>query len=54
MSRRQAAGQFGVGVSTVIAWIRLFRKTGSVAPGKKAFTSQECANYFKNAGYAPI
>jgi transposase len=34
MSRRQAAAQFGVGVSTVIAWVRLFRKTGSVAPGK--------------------
>ena len=34
MSRRQAAAQFGVGVSTAIAWVRLFRKTGSVAPGK--------------------
>src|SRR5262245_2612891 len=34
MSRRQAAAQFGVGVSTVIAWVRLFRKTGSVVPGK--------------------
>src|SRR5262249_36972608 len=34
MSRRQAAAQFGVGVSTVIAWVRLFRKTGGVWPGK--------------------
>jgi Homeodomain-like domain len=34
MSRRQAAAQFGGGVSTVIAWVRLFRKTGNVAPGK--------------------
>ena len=34
MSRRQAAAQLGVGVSTVIAWVRLFCKTGSVAPGK--------------------
>jgi transposase len=33
-SRRQAAAQFGVGVSTVIAWVRLFRETGSVAAGK--------------------
>jgi transposase len=33
-SRRRAAAQFGVGVSTVIAWVRLFRRTGSVAPGK--------------------
>jgi putative transposase len=34
LSRRQAAARFGVGVSTVIAWVRLFRETGSVAPGK--------------------
>jgi putative transposase len=34
MSRRQAAAQFHVGISTVIAWVRLFRATGSVAPGK--------------------
>jgi putative transposase len=34
MSRRQAAARFGVGVSTVITRVRLFRKTGSVAPGK--------------------
>ena len=30
LSRRQAARQFGVGISTVIAWVRRFRKTGSV------------------------
>ena len=34
MSRRQAAAQFGVGVSTVINWVRRRRETGSVAPGK--------------------
>jgi len=34
MSRRQAAAQFGVGVSTVIVWVRRFRQTGSAAPGK--------------------
>ena len=34
MSRRRAATQFGVGISTVIAWVRRFRETGSVAPGK--------------------
>jgi hypothetical protein len=32
--RRQAAAQFDVGISTVIAWVRRFRQTGSVAPGK--------------------
>ncbi len=34
MSRRRAAAQFGVGVSTVIHWVRRLRETGSVAPGK--------------------
>ena len=34
MSRRQAASAFDVGVSTAIKWVRRFRKTGSVAPGK--------------------
>jgi transposase len=34
ISRRRAAAQFGVGVSTVIAWVRLFRQTGSAAAGK--------------------
>jgi transposase len=32
--RRRAATQFGVGISTVIAWVRRSRETGSVAPGK--------------------
>ena len=31
-SRRQAAAQFGVGISTAIRWTRRFRETGSVAP----------------------
>ena len=34
LSRRQAAERFGVGVSTVIAWVARFRRTGSVAPGQ--------------------
>ena len=130
LSRHRAARAFDVGVSTVITWVRRFRETGSMAPGKmggykpkaiagehrifplertrgraairsagakllllpkyspdlnpieqvfaklkhllrksaartfeaictaigrhlEAFTPQECANYFKNAGYGP-
>jgi len=34
MSRRQAAAQFGLGINTVIVWVRRLRATGSVAPGK--------------------
>ena len=34
LSRRQAALQFGVGISTAINWVRRFRETGSVAPGQ--------------------
>jgi putative transposase len=34
LSRRQAAARFDVGVSTVIAWVRRARETGSVAPGR--------------------
>jgi transposase len=34
MSRRRAAAAFDVGISTVISWVRRFRQTGSVAPGK--------------------
>jgi putative transposase len=34
MSRRGAAAQFGVGVSTAIAWVGRFERTGSAAPGK--------------------
>ncbi len=34
LPRRQAAAQFGVGVSTAINWVRRFRETGSVAPGQ--------------------
>lgn len=31
VSRRQAAGLFDVGVSTVIRWVQRFRTTGSIA-----------------------
>jgi transposase len=34
MSRHQAAAQFGVGISTAIAWVRRLRETGSIAPGQ--------------------
>src|SRR5579863_2165093 len=34
LSRHRAAAQFGVGVSTVVGWVRRFRQTGSVAPGQ--------------------
>ncbi len=34
LSRRLAAARFGLGVSTVIAWVRRARETGSVAPGQ--------------------
>jgi putative transposase len=34
LTRHQAALQFGVGVSTAIAWVRRFHDTGSVAPGR--------------------
>src|SRR5260370_32456337 len=33
LSRREAASQFGVGVSTAIAWVRRFPGTGGGAPG---------------------
>lgn len=31
LSRRQAAGLFNLGISTVVHWVRRFRETGSVA-----------------------
>lgn len=34
LSRHQAAARFGLGVSTVINWVRRFQETGSVAPGQ--------------------
>ena len=34
MSCHKAASRFGIGVSTLIAWVRRFRETGSVAPGQ--------------------
>jgi transposase len=34
LSRHQAAERFGVSVSTAIGWVRRFRETGGVAPGK--------------------
>jgi putative transposase len=34
LSRRQAAARYGVAASAVIKWVRRFRETGSVNPGK--------------------
>jgi transposase len=34
LSRRAAADRFDVGISTVIAWVRRFLESGSVAPGQ--------------------
>ena len=34
LSCNRAAGQFGLGISTVINWVRRLRETGSVAAGK--------------------
>jgi putative transposase len=34
LSRHRAAAQFGLGVSTVINWVRRYRETGSVSPGQ--------------------
>jgi putative transposase len=34
LSRRAAAARFGIGVSTVITWVRRFRDTGSARPGR--------------------
>jgi len=34
LSCNQAAKQFGVAISTAINWVKRFRQTGSIAPGK--------------------
>ena len=34
LSRHESAARFGVAPSTVINWVRRFRETGSVAPGR--------------------
>lgn len=34
LSCRQAAAQFGVGISTAILWVQRFQRTGSVEPGR--------------------
>ena len=35
MSTRKAAARFCIGVSTAGSWFRLWRRTGSVAPGRQ-------------------
>jgi transposase len=34
LSRNEAARRFGVGISTVVHWVRRFQETGSVAPAQ--------------------
>lgn len=34
LSRRQAAERYGVGISTVIRWVRRLRETNKLTPGK--------------------
>jgi putative transposase len=34
LSRHAAAAHYGVGISTAIAWVKVFRQTGSLAPGQ--------------------
>ena len=34
MSRHEAAGRYGVAVSTAITWVKVFRETGSLEPGQ--------------------
>ena len=34
LSCNRAARQFGIGISTVIGWVKRLRKTGSLAPGQ--------------------
>jgi putative transposase len=34
MSRNRAAAHFGVAISTAINWVKAFRQTGSLAPGR--------------------
>ena len=34
LSRHRAAARFGLGVSTVVNWVRRLQDTGSVAPGQ--------------------
>lgn len=34
LSCNRAAARFGVAVSTAIVWVRVFRRTGSLAPGQ--------------------
>lgn len=34
LSRNEAAARFGVAISTAVNWVKLYRKTGGVAPGQ--------------------
>jgi len=58
MSRHEAARAFDVGVSTVITWVRRFRETGSMAPGRLAATnprpSAASTGFFYWSGRRPV
>jgi hypothetical protein len=54
MSRRGAAAQFGLGINTVITWVRRFRATGSVAPGQTRWLIRSAsAKLFFPPKYSP-
>ncbi len=36
LSRRQAAGRFGIGIKTAIDWVERFRESGSAGPNRDA------------------
>jgi transposase-like protein len=61
-SRHEAADRFDVSVSSAVKWLQRWRESeaaarsvetldGAIADAFRAFTPQECANYFVAAGY---
>ena len=58
-SRRQTASLFGVGISTVIRWVRRLRETGSVAAkpmggDHRSRLTGERAGFSNASGRSPI
>lgn len=42
LSTREAARRMCVGLSTAGSWVRLYRRTGGVTPGKRGNTGRSC------------
>jgi len=42
LSTREAERRMCVGISTVGSWVRLYRRTGGVTPGKKGNPGRSC------------